>query len=51
VAWRALQPPVSAGAAHGAGQRGALGLAVEVGELGLSQSLCIGGIHHRGLLG
>jgi hypothetical protein len=44
-------PAGAAGLAGGAGQRIALGLAAQFGEVGLPQSLHRGVLHHRGLLG
>jgi hypothetical protein len=44
-------PGGAAGLPGGAGQRIAPGLAVQFGEVGLSQSLHRGVLHHRGLLG
>jgi len=45
-----LLPSGAAGLAGGAGQRVALGLAVQFGQVRSSQSLRRG-VHHRGLLG
>jgi len=42
---------LSSGLSGGAGQRVSLGLAVQFGQVGPSQGLHSGVLHHRGLLG